>query len=88
MMSDKQMMKKMLDFNKEAFDNACKNFSMLEEQMEKITDIYMDQTSGMTDEAKKTLKTWTASYKKGVNDYKKAVDEGFKKVEPFFKTEE
>lgn len=88
MMPHKQMMKKMLDFNREAFDNAYKNFSMLEEQMEKVIDIYMDQASGMTDEAKKALKTWTASYRKGLNDYKKAVDEGFKKIEPFFKTEE
>ncbi len=88
MMPYKQMMQKMLDFNKGAFDNACKNFSLLEEQMEKIIDIYMNQDFGMTDEAKKALKTWTASYRKGVNDYKKAVDEGFKKIEPFFKTEE
>ena len=88
MMPHKQMIQKMLTFNKETFDNACKNFSMLEDQMEKMIDIYMDQTSGITDETKKALKTWTASYRKGVNDYKKAVDEGFKKIEPFFKTEE
>lgn len=87
-MPHKQVMQKMLDFNKEAFDNAWKNFSMLEEQMEKIIDIYMDHASGMTDEAKNALKTWTASYRKGVNDYKKAVYEGFKKIEPFVKTEE
>jgi hypothetical protein len=53
MMQPKDMLKQMIDFNKAAYENAFKNMNMLQEQMEKVINTYIDQTAGMSDEGKK-----------------------------------
>ena len=65
MMQPKDMLKQMIDFNKAAYENAFKNMNMLQEQMEKVINTYIDQTAGMSDEGKKAAKDWASMYKKG-----------------------
>jgi hypothetical protein len=84
MMQPKDMLKQMIDFNKSAYENAFKNMNMLQEQMEKVITLYIDQSSGMSEEGKKAAKEWTSMYKKGYDDFKKLVDDNFKKMESFF----
>jgi hypothetical protein len=84
MMQPKDMLKQMIDFNKSAYENAFKNMNMLQEQMEKVITLYIDQSSGMSEEGKKAAKEWTSMYKKGYDDFKKLVDDNFKKMETFF----
>ena len=84
MMQPKDILKQMIDFNKAAYENAFKNMNMLQEQMEKVINTYIDQTAGMSDEGKKAAKDWASMYKKGYEDFKKLVDENFKKMEDFF----
>jgi len=84
MMQPKDLLKQMIDFNKSAYENAFKNMNMLQEQMEKVINLYIDQASGMSEEGKKAAKEWASMYKKGYDDYKKLVDENFKKMEAFF----
>lgn len=83
-MQPKQILKQMIDFNKAAFDNSFNNMAMLQEQMEKVVSMMIEQSTGMTEEAKKAIKDWATIYKKGVEDYKRTVDENFKRVESFF----
>jgi hypothetical protein len=78
------MLKQMIDFNKAAYDNAFKNMNMLQEQMEKVVNQYIDQASGMSDDGKKSAKEWASMYKKGYEDFKKLVDDNFKKMDAFF----
>lgn len=84
MMQPKDMLKQMIDFNKAAYENAFKNMNMLQEQMEKVINTYIDQTAGMSDEGKKAVKDWASMYKKGYDDFKKLVDDNFKKMDSFF----
>jgi hypothetical protein len=58
--------------------------NMLQEQMEKVINTYIDQTAGMSDEGKKAAKDWASMYKKGYEDFKKLVDDNFKKMDSFF----
>lgn len=83
-MQPKQILKQMIDFNKAAFDNAFTNIAMLQEQMERVINMLIDQSTGMTEESKKAVKDWSTIYKKGFEDYKRTVDENFKRVESFF----
>jgi len=84
MMQPKDMLKQMIDFNKSAYENAFKNMSMLQEQMEKGINLYIDQAPGMSEESKKAAKDWVSMYRKGYEDFKKLVDDNFKKMETFF----
>ena len=83
-MQPKDMLRQMIDFNKSAYENAFKNMNMLQEQMEKVVNLYIDQASGMSEEGKKAAKEWASMYRKGFEDYRKLVDENFKKLEAFF----
>jgi hypothetical protein len=84
MMQPKDMLKQMIDFNKNAYENAFKNMNMLQEQMEKVINLYIDQASGMSDDGKKSAKEWASMYRKGYEDFKKLMDENFKKMDAFF----
>ncbi|MBM4271715.1 MAG: hypothetical protein FJ139_06110 [Deltaproteobacteria bacterium] len=83
-MQPRQILKQMIDLNKAAFDNAFNNMVLLQEQMERVVNMFVDQSTTMTEEAKKAIKEWEVIYKKGFEDYKRTVDENFKRVESFF----
>jgi hypothetical protein len=83
MMDPKKMGKQMIDFYKTTFDNSFSAMMMLQEQMERMTNMYWGQMVNLPDEAKKGLADWTKSYKKNCEDFKKMMDESFKKLESF-----
>ncbi|MFA4901858.1 MAG: hypothetical protein WC600_03845 [Desulfobaccales bacterium] len=83
MMDPKKMGKQMIDFYKTSFDNSFSAMMMLQEQMERMTNMYWGQMVNLPDEAKKGLAEWTKSYKKNCEDFKKMMDESFKKLESF-----
>jgi hypothetical protein len=83
MMDPKKMGKQMIDFYKTTFDNSFSAMMMLQEQMERMTNLYWGQMVNLPDEAKKGLAEWTKSYKKNCEDFKKLIDESFKKLESF-----
>jgi hypothetical protein len=83
MMDPKKMGKQMIDFYKTSFDNSFSAMMMLQEQMERMTNMYWGQMVNLPDEAKKGLADWTKSYKKNCEDFKKMMDESFKKLESF-----
>ncbi len=83
MMDPKKMGKQMIDFYKTSFDNSFSAMMMLQEQMERMTNMYWGQMVNLPDEAKKGLADWTKSYKKNCEDFKKMMDESFNKLESF-----
>ncbi|HEU18015.1 MAG TPA: hypothetical protein ENO00_01345 [Deltaproteobacteria bacterium] len=87
-MDPKNMAKQTFDFYRSTFENAFKAMSMLQEQTQRMMDMYLDQTAGFPEEGKKAVREWVNAYKKGSQDFKKAVDESFAKVDKYFTTEE
>jgi polyhydroxyalkanoate synthesis regulator phasin len=74
MMHFNEMLKQMLDFNKKAYESGLKNLSMCQEQMEKMIDLYIDQTVVMPEQGKKAAKELASMYKKGFDDFKTLMD--------------
>jgi len=81
MMQPKELLKQMVDFNKAAFENSFNTMLMLQEQMERMSRVYVDQATGISAETKNAVNEWTQLYKKGLGDFKAMIDENFKKVE-------
>lgn len=83
-MEPKKMAKQMIDFYKATFDNSFSAMLMLQEQMQRMSGMFIEQSTAMPEEGKKALNEWLKAYKKGCEEFKKAVDENFKRVESFF----
>lgn len=83
-MEQKKMAKQMIDFYKTTFDNTYSAFSMMQEQTERMTNMFLEQATGLPPEGKKALQEWTKAYKKGCEEFKKTVDDNFKKAESIF----
>lgn len=83
MLVPKDMLKQMIDFNKSAYENAFNNVNILQEQMEKMIDAYIDQAA-IPEPNKKAAKEWASMYKKGFDDFKKLMDDNYRKLEEFF----
>lgn len=84
MMDFKKMGKQMVDFYKTTFDNSFSAMMMLQEQMERMANLYWSQMVNVPEEVKKGLAEWTKSYRKNCEDFKKVVDDSFKKLESLF----
>ena len=79
-----KIVKQTIDFQKATFDNTFNAMTMLQEQAERMSSMFLGQTRGLPEEGKKVIGEWVDAYKKGREDFKKSVDESFKKVEDFF----
>jgi len=84
MMYPKKLVKQTLDFYKSTFNNNYSAMLMLQEQTEKMINLYMGMMTGFPDEGKKAVNEWIKSFKKGGEQFKTAVDENFKRVEEMF----
>lgn len=76
--------KQMLDFYKSTFDNTFNALSVVQEQTEKMVNMFLEQVPLMPEEGKTAVNEWVMAYKKGRSDFKSTVDESFKKVQSFF----
>lgn len=83
MMQPKELLKQMVNFNKAAFENSFNTMLILQEQMERMSRVYVDQATGISAETKNAVNEWTQLYKKGLADFKAMIDENFKKVDAF-----
>lgn len=86
-MDPKTIAKQTFDFYRSTFENTFKAMSMLQEQSQRMMDMYLEQTSGFPEEGKKAIREWLSAYKKGSEDFRKAVDESFNRADQFFTTE-
>ena len=83
-MEQKQIIKQMIQVNKTVFETTLNSMAMLQDQMEKTTNMFLEQTTWLPAEGKKVVEEWLKAYKKGRENLKSSVDESFKKVETFF----
>ncbi|MGD0276664.1 MAG: hypothetical protein ABSB79_11560 [Syntrophales bacterium] len=83
-MDPKMMAKQVIEFNKTAFDNTFKAMVLLQDQMEKMMNFYMEQNKILPEEGKKAITEWIKSFKRARDDFKSSVEENYKKVESFF----
>ena len=84
-MEQEKITKQMIEFHKTTFDNTFNTMTILQEQTEKMVNMFQEQQSPwMPAEGKKAVTDWIKAYKRGREDFKAAVDDNYKKVEDFF----
>ncbi len=83
-MDQQKMAKQMIDFYKTTFDNTFTALSIMQEQTERMTNMFLEQATGLPADGKKALQEWMKAYKKGCDEFKKTVDDNFKKAEHLF----
>lgn len=83
-MEQNQIIKQMIQFNKNVFETTFNSMAMLQDQMEKTTDMLLGQATWLPAEGKKVVEEWLKAYRKGRENFRNTADESFKKVETFF----
>ena len=84
-MDPKQIANQMIQFNKTAFDNTFNAMTVLQEQTEKMVNMFLEQQSPwMPAEGKKAVTDWLKAYKRGREEFKATVDDNYRKVEEYF----
>ena len=81
---NQQMNKQMTEFTRTTMDNTSKALAALQEQTEKMTNMFIDMSPWIPEEGKKTLREWDKTYRKGLEDITAAMNESYKKVEGLF----
>ena len=56
-----KMAKQLIDFNKATFDNTFNAMVLLQEQTEKMVNVFMAQANFLPEEGKKMLNEWVQS---------------------------
>jgi hypothetical protein len=79
-----KLAKQMIDFNKTTFDNSFNSMVLIQEQTEKMVNVFLEQSTWLPEDGRKILNEWVAAYKKGREEFKKVVDESYKKVDSYF----
>lgn len=82
-MNPKDLTKQVIDFNKKAFDNSFHAMSSLQDQVERVINMFLEQSPWFPEEGRKAVSEWVKAYRKGREDFKEAVDNNYKKVEDF-----
>ncbi len=80
-----KMAKDLIEFQKAAFDNTFSAITMMQDQAERATKMFLE-TSMMPipEEGKKILDEWVQAFKRGREEFKRAVDESYRKMEESF----
>ena len=81
MMDPKKMTTQMIDTYKATFDSSFSAMMTLQDQMERMSNLFWGQMVNVPEEAKKGLNEWTKSHKKNCEVFKKMMDDGFKNLE-------
>ena len=76
--------KQMIEFHKTTFDNTFNAMQILQEQTEKMVNMFLEQAPWFPAEGKQAVNEWVKTYKKGRETFKESVNERYKKVEEFF----
>ena len=84
MMEATDIAKQMVDFQKSTCDNVFNAMNMLQEQSEKMTMTFLEQSPAIPDTGKNSIKEWNQAVKKGCEDFKKIVDDNFNKMGTLF----
>jgi hypothetical protein len=83
-MEQGKIAKQMIDFHKATFDNTFNAMSILQEQTERMVNMFLEQSPWVPEDGRKAINEWVKTYKKGRSEFKATVDDSFKKVDDFF----
>lgn len=79
----KDVFKQQAEFYKTTFDNGFSAVSLVQDQMQKMTQSVMDHASWIPEEGRKAVEDMTDSYKAGRDQFKEYVDASYQKVEKY-----
>lgn len=83
-MEQGKVAKQMIDFHKATFDNTFNAMSILQEQTERMVNMFLEQSPWVPEDGRQAINEWVKAYKKGRTSFKATVDESYKKVDDFF----
>jgi len=87
-MEPKAIAKETLNLSKVAFDNAFTATLLLQEQAQRIIDIYLKQMLVFPQEGKRVADTWTEACRTNGEEFKKAVEKNYEMFASIFKDAE
>ncbi|HOK07875.1 MAG TPA: hypothetical protein PL061_13260 [Syntrophales bacterium] len=82
-MDPKQLSKQMFDFHKTVFERSFAAVVVMQDQAEKMFNMWMDQNPWFPAEGRKAMAEWVKTYKKNRDDFKARVAEGYEKLEEY-----
>lgn len=83
-MEQGKITKQMIEFHKTTFDNTFNAMEILQEQTEKMVNMFLEQAPWLPAEGKQAVNEWVKTYKKGREAFKEGANESYEKVEEFF----
>ncbi|MFO7751448.1 MAG: hypothetical protein R6V54_15295 [Desulfobacteraceae bacterium] len=87
MMEPGNMTKQMLKYQKTLFQNSFDAMVLVQNQTETLTNTFLEQVPGVTEESKKALKSTMDFNKKNREDFKKGVEDWYAQLDDFFKSQ-
>ncbi|MFA6413211.1 MAG: hypothetical protein WCW53_10995 [Syntrophales bacterium] len=79
-----QMMKKMVDFNKMAFEKTFSVMTVMQDQTEKTFILWRDRNKLFPEQGKTAMSEWVKICKKNRDEFKAKIDEGYTNIEKYF----
>ena len=76
-MDNAAMARQMVEATKTAFDNSFNAMTLLQEQAEKMTESFLEQSPWLPKEGVKAVRDWIGMCRQGREAYKKSVDSGY-----------
>ena len=86
MMEPGNITKQMLKYQKTLFQNSFDTMVMVQDQTETLTNTFMEQLPGITDETKKAMKSTMDFNKKAREDLKEAMEDWYAKLDNLFES--
>jgi hypothetical protein len=83
-MENKIIAKRILDFQKSTFDSTFNSLTILQQQMEKMVQNFVQKSAWFPTEGKVAFNEWGNICDKGRCDFKETIDNSFKQWEKYF----
>jgi hypothetical protein len=80
----KKISQQMIDLSKTGVDNSFNAMMMVQDQMERLTNLYWGQVLNLPQEVQKGLNEWIKIHHKNCADFKKVLDDGLKNLESLY----
>jgi polyhydroxyalkanoate synthesis regulator phasin len=87
-MEPSEIAKQSLHLSRVTFDNTFNAMLLLEEQVQRMIDIYFHQILVFPEQGKKVADTWTEACRTNRDEFKKVVESNYEMLASFFKDAE
>ncbi len=83
-MEQQQIIKQMIEFGHATFNNAYNANTLFQDQIERVANTVLDQSTWIPSEGRKAIDNWAATMKTGRDNFKKYMDDSYKQVQEIF----